>query len=119
MISGIDGPAARILLVDADPVLAGLLEEWLAPLGCRLVEERPDLILADVAFPRQGGSQVLKRLGADYPGIPVLALSSNFFARIEGSGAVARALGVAGVLPKPLAREALVAAVRAQLPQLA
>jgi CheY-like chemotaxis protein len=112
------GPAARILLVDADPALSGLIEEWLAALGCSVVQERPDLILVDVAFPRQGGADVLKRLGAEHPGTPLLALSSNFFGRIERNGAVARALGVAAVLPKPVSREALIAAVRNLVPVL-
>jgi CheY-like chemotaxis protein len=48
---------------------------------------------------------------------PVVALSSNFFARVEANGAVARALGVDAVLPKPLAREALIAAVRTLVPR--
>ena len=42
----------------------------------------------------------------------MIALSSNFFPGVESTGAVARELGVAAVLPKPVTREALVAAVR-------
>ena len=119
--------APRVLVVDADPALAGLLEEWLAADGCSVVDEqaaidsagnRFDLVVVDVPFPRQGGLSVLKRVANDHPGAPVLALSASFFAGVESTGAVARALGVAGVLPKPVSREALRAAVRTLLPSV-
>jgi CheY-like chemotaxis protein len=111
--------SSRILVVDADPALLGLLEEWLGEQGCLVVAEGGDpqhdgfdLAVVDIPFPRQGGTNVLKRIASEHPGTPVFALSSSFFARIESCGAVARTLGVARVLPKPLARDALVAAVR-------
>jgi len=113
--------AAHILVIDADPALLSLLEEWLAAFGCEVVEEQAgdgpmqngfDLIVVDVPFPRQGGLDVLRRVSNRHPGTPILALSSNFFASIQRSGAVAQALGVASVLPKPVTREALIAAVR-------
>ena len=112
--------AFRALLVDADPALAGLIDEWLAPQGGTVVQEQPgglgghngfDLIVVDVPFPRQGGSDLLRRLKDRHSGTPILALSSNFFPGVGGSGAVARSLGVAGVLAKPVTREALVGAV--------
>jgi DNA-binding response OmpR family regulator len=106
----------QVLVVDADPALLGLLEEWLGEQGCSVTQEdaggRFDLVVVDVPHPRQGALDVLKRVARAYAGAPVLALSSNFFAGIESTGAVARALGVAGALPKPLARDALIAAVR-------
>jgi len=107
----------RILVVDADPALYGLLEEWLAALDCSVLREGDaaqdgfDLIVADIPFPRQGGQDVLRRLAAEHAGTPVVALSSSFFPGIERNGAVARALGVACVLPKPLTRESLVTAL--------
>jgi CheY-like chemotaxis protein len=109
---------ARILVVDADPALYDLLGEWLAEQGCRMVQENPDLVLVDVHLPRQGGADVVKRLRALHPGRPLVALSSNFFSRVPANGAVARGLGADAVLPKPLAREALVEALRRLLPRL-
>ena len=112
--------AARVLVVDADNLLFGLIEEWLAAAGHRVIPEhaggdsadgRIDLIVVDIPFPRQGGLDLLRRVAAEHPGTPILALSSTFFAGIGSHGAVARALGVAGVLPKPVKREALIAAV--------
>jgi CheY-like chemotaxis protein len=105
---------ADVRVVDADPALRELLEEWLQPLGHRVVEGggRVGLVVIDVASPRQGGLEVLKRIAAEHPGAPQLVLSSSFFPGIDCCGDVARTLGVAGVLPKPVSREAVLAAVR-------
>lgn len=78
----------RVLVFDADPALAELLEDWLAAEGCRMVEERPDMVLVDVPFPRALAMQRLKRIGDEHPGTPVLPM------------------------PKPLTKEAFVAALR-------
>lgn len=107
----------RILVVDADAALFGLLEEWLGACECVLApaesraggveRSRYDVVIVDVPFPRQGGAEVLRRVAREVPGTPIIALSSSFFAGIEQSGAVARSLGVDAVLPKPLKPEAL------------
>jgi DNA-binding response OmpR family regulator len=116
--------APKVLLVDVDQALLGLLEEWLAEHGCGVVadcgtcpESRGpfDLVLVDVPFPRHGGPDLLRRLATRYPGTPIFALSSNFFGGVESDGAVARTLGVDCVLPKPLTRATLMAAVERRL----
>ena len=109
----------KVLLVDAEPALAGLLDEWLAARGCTVEQiagaaDGYDLIVVDVPFPRQTAG-VLKELARTHPGTPVLALSSSFFPGIDRTGSVARALGVAGVLPKPVTEEALNGALDAIL----
>jgi len=111
--------APRVLVVDADPALLGLLEEWLEERGLSVVADGTDeaagnafdLAVVDVPFPRHRILGQLKGVAERHPGVPILALSSSFFAGVAGTGLVASALGVAGVLPKPLSREALVAAV--------
>ena len=105
---------AEILLVDADPALRGLLEEWLHPHGHRVVESggAADLVVVDIPYPRRDGLEVLQRVAREHPRAPRLVLSSGFFPGIDCGGAVAQSLGVAGVLPKPLTREALLAAVQ-------
>jgi CheY-like chemotaxis protein len=80
--------STRVLLVDADPALAELLEEWLAGQGCRVVQERPDLVLVDLPFPRERGLQRLRQVGDAHPDTPVVAM------------------------PKPLTRDAFIAALR-------
>ena len=112
--------AVRILVADADCALYGLLDEWLTGSGYVLAgacapEERVHdgyhLIVVDLPFPREGGD-VLRQLRREHPGTPIIALSASFFPGIELSGALARALGVASVLPKPVTRESLLVAVR-------
>jgi CheY-like chemotaxis protein len=118
-------PAPRVLVVDADCALFGLLAEWLGAEGCEVVQaagddagaaERFDLVIVDVPFPRQGGVDLTARIMKRHPMTPILAMSSTFFGRIECCGPVARALGVACVLPTPLSRQALVDAARRFLP---
>jgi len=118
-MSKVPDRAPRVLVVDADPALLGLLEAWLSEHGCRVVAEDGgdgrndfDLALVDVPFPRHRGLIQLKGVAERHPGVPILALSSSFFAGVAGTGLVARALGVAGALAKPLSQDALVAAVR-------
>lgn len=126
-------PRPRVLLVDIDPVLRGLLQEWLGEAGYRPLDlaalegaapgasgahkaceahETCDLVLVNLPLPRRGGLDVLDRIERLLPGVPVLALSSNFFPGVAADGAVARALRVAGVLPLPATREQLLAQVR-------
>jgi hypothetical protein len=50
-------------------------------------------------------------LSREHPGTPIVALSANLLPGVDPSGRVARELGVACVLPKPVTREALMAEV--------
>lgn len=112
----------RVLVIDSDPALFGLLQQWLGECGCIAVdasaarkEDRFDLVIVDIPFPRQGGVELAKRIANEYPSAPILALSSCFFAGIACTGAVARTLGVARVLPKPVSRDTLISTVRTAL----
>ena len=106
-------------MANADSSLYGLVEEWLTAQGSTVALERGDagrdhgfdLVVVDVPFPRQGGRDMLERIAQAHPGIPIIALSSTFFDGIDRNGAVARSLGVASVLPKPVTRDSLLAAV--------
>jgi CheY-like chemotaxis protein len=111
-------------VIDADNDWRLLLEQWLQGIGCDVVADPGadadappvDLVIVDLPFPRQGGVDLVKRITSRHPATPIVALSSNFFSRIECCGPVARALGVDCVLPKPATREAIAAAVRRVLP---
>lgn len=107
-----------VLVVDADRDTLALLREWLSDAGWVVLDEAArdaalplHLVLVDLAFPRRGAADSLQRVATEHAGTPVLALSAMFHASIEPQGEVARSLGVAGVLPKPIRREALVDAV--------
>jgi DNA-binding response OmpR family regulator len=120
LVSATDAPARpRILVVDADPALFGLLEAWLGA-EAQLVAgtrdcappESVDLVVVDVPYARQAAAEGLRDLAARHDGAPLLALSPTLFAGVASDGGVARRLGVAAVLPTPVARESFVAAVR-------
>ena len=111
----LSGPGWRVLVVDVDAVLAELIGEWLAAAGCCAVQgEGHDLLIVDLPFPRRAAEQ-LARLADEHPGTPILVLSSSFLPGIDRTGPVARSLGVAGVLPIPVTRESLLAAVSSVL----
>jgi CheY-like chemotaxis protein len=110
-------------VVNTDPAVSALIEEWLGACGFTVVasNERPpgpdacnafSLVIVDIPAPRHGAGEHVHRIACDHPGTPVLALSSHFFPGVERTGGVARALGVACVLAKPLSRDSLVNAVQ-------
>ena len=105
----------RILVADADCALVGLLKEWLAALGRVLGRDAPaeryDVIVVDLPFLREQGMDMVNALSRAHPGTPIVALSATLLPGVEPSGCVARELGVASVLPKPVTREALMAEV--------
>lgn len=111
------GSAPCVRVVDADRLTFGLVAEWLAGDGWRVCEAalpgvEPALVLVDVPYPRHEGAQHLQRIAQAHPGTPLIALSATFFGSVLCTGDCADALGVAGVLPKPVSREALIAGVR-------
>lgn len=111
--------ALPIRILTSDRATEGLLREWLDAAGYRLagdsasaeVDDAAALTIVDVPFARHGAVELLRRVSAQQPGTPILALSATFFSNVKCSGECALALGVAGVLPKPVTREALLAAV--------
>jgi DNA-binding response OmpR family regulator len=121
MTSAAEAQRPRALIVDADPALAALLEEWLDEHGWRVTRETGgeapvangyDVVVLDVPYARRDGLELVRRVAARHPGTPIVALSASFFAGVDSSASIARSLGAACVLPKPLAREALIAALR-------
>ncbi len=108
-----------VLVVDADRDTLALLREWLGEAGWTVLDDAAQdptapvhLVLLDLAFPRRGTALALERVPLARAGTPVLALSAMFHASGEPQGEVARSLGVAGVLPQPLRRDALGYALR-------
>jgi DNA-binding NarL/FixJ family response regulator len=113
----LQGRLPCVLVQGADRSTFGLVSEWLAGEGWRVSEsacpgETPALVLVDVPYPRHDGAERLHRIARAHPGAPVIALSPTFFGSVLCTGDCADALGVAGVLPKPVSREALIDGVR-------
>lgn len=105
----------RVLLVDDEPLLQKALARVLAPhcdsvtpaasgeVALAMVEARPndfDLVLLDLSMPGMSGREVLARLTARLPSLPVVVLSGNIDARSGLASAFA-------VLEKPVSSEQL------------
>jgi DNA-binding response OmpR family regulator len=105
----------RILVVEPDDLILGLLERWLGEEGYAVVvessltPEKPQLVIIDVPEPL-GAEKIIKSV-RDVHASPILLLSARFLQGTGSSISVARQLGVRNVLPKPFTRDELLLAV--------
>jgi len=115
---------ARILVVDDDADIRGLLKELLGRAGYdvdeagdgraalrRLYESPPSLVLLDVGMPELDGYQTLERM-RDLSDVPVIMLTARAeeLERVRGLGA-----GADDYVAKPFGRQELLARVQAVL----
>ena len=108
----------NVLVLETDRASRSLFAEWLAGEGWQVVDASSadaaaplSLIVLELAFLRGDGLQPLAEAKLRYPGVPIVVVSPTVFASVACCGPCAAALGVAGVLPKPIARETLIEAV--------
>ncbi|MEJ2602024.1 MAG: response regulator transcription factor [Gammaproteobacteria bacterium] len=119
-----EATSVRLLLVDDDRELAGMLGEYLEPEGFtvdwsgdgqsaldRLRESVFDLVILDVMMPGMNGLEVLRRLRAD-DHTPVLMLTAR---GDDVDRIVGLEIGADDYLPKPFNPRELVARLRAIL----
>ncbi len=121
------GGCERILVVDDDVNIAGLVENMLASLGyqvtaltgsaeaLRLFMEEPaafDLVLTDMTMPQMTGAELAVKLLSLRPELPVL-LCTGFSELMDEERAAA--LGLRALLMKPFSKTELACAVRAAL----
>jgi CheY-like chemotaxis protein len=113
---------SSIVLIEEDDLMRGLLTEWLTAAGYAVhrqaprapaPERRADLIIVDLFMPRQAGVDVVRSVQQAHPGIPLIAISAQFRAGLDGSWWAARALGVRQLIAKPFTRSDLLRAVQA------
>jgi DNA-binding response OmpR family regulator len=117
-------PRCRVLVVDDDDALCGLLTEYLARFGMtvtaagrpedalRLLREAPpDLVVLDVMLPDEDGFAVCRRIRERSP-VPVIMLTArgDLADRVLGL-----TLGADDYLPKPFEPRELVARIEAVL----
>ncbi len=116
----------RVLVVDDNPVNRAVVERVLRRLGCGVTTAddgeagvaaaragRYDLVLMDVQMPGVDGLEAARRLRAAGDRTPIVALTAS---TAESDRAMCFAVGMDGVLHKPLRRAELVAALHARLP---
>lgn len=115
--------SARILIVDDDPILAGLLQLTLelegfsvvvandGAEGLERVDEAPfDLVILDLVMPKMDGLKFLRMLaekGSERPPIMVVSSATN-----DGAAEQFRALGVVDNARKPVEPAQLVERVK-------
>ena len=112
----------RILVVEPDNQILGLLERWLGEAGYAVVVETslrppqavgngldPHLVIIDVPEPL-GAEKIIESVRQVHAGA-ILLLSARFRQGMGSSSAVAHELGVSNVLPKPFTRDELLSAV--------
>ena len=102
----------RILVVDDEPIVAGLIAEGLrneghgdvviansGEQGLQVIEQDPpDAVFLDITMPEMDGVEVLRRIRQMFPDLPVIILSGW---GSDAQIAAARELGVTDVLQKP------------------
>lgn len=111
---------AIIAAYESDDLMYELLCEWLGGAGhvvggsARTHHQQTppaDLVIVSVHGAKREIDLMMHCVRSVHPGAPIVALSSQARLGLSSNGALARELGVARVMAKPLARRELVAAV--------
>lgn len=118
----------RILLMEDDEALRGLLARVLRSAGYEVVEAADgasglahwreggaDLVLTDIHMPDTNGIEVMLELRTFAPALPVIAMSGGHRAVDLDLLGNARLLGAVSILAKPFSREEVLSAVAAAL----
>jgi DNA-binding response OmpR family regulator len=113
-----------ILVVEDEPDFAGLLELWVSRAGYRAVvagtghdalarfyDERPDLVILDVALPGLDGWTVIERI-REFSRVPILMVTAR---SSEGDKIRGLKLGADDYITKPLSFPELLARIEAAL----
>jgi CheY-like chemotaxis protein len=111
-----------IAVYEPDDLMRELLLEWLTAAGYAVRDSMtdpdptvPDLIIVSVETPKSARDVLIRGLQREYPGTPLIALSSRARSGLCSNGAAAQALGVERLLAKPLRRHELLVAVDAAI----
>jgi YesN/AraC family two-component response regulator len=115
---------ARILLIDDDDSVRRVLRLMLDQFGHVVVEARngregiemfmeanADLVITDIVMPEKEGLEVLKELRKLLPAVKIIAISGGGRVNPTDYLRMAKFLGAATVLAKPISCEALIGAV--------
>jgi CheY-like chemotaxis protein len=119
---------SRVLIIDDEPHVRAVLRLMLqgdghevrtahsAAMALHCVSsEDIDVILCDLFMPGKNGVETIRELRRDFPGIPVIAMSSGGQRGQTDLLRVARSLGTAAVLLKPFCMAEVSSAMRAAL----
>ena len=120
---------ARILLIDDDDLVRGMLRKTLTHFGHTVIEARngkeglklfshadTDLVITDIVMPEVEGLEVLMTLRKKQPPVKIIAMSGGGRGSAEDYLRTAKIMGAGKVLAKPFSNEALMAAINELLP---
>lgn len=106
---------ARILVVDDDPVIRGLLRVRLEALGHRVDEAEDgeegieairrggvDLLVSDIVMPHKGGIEALIEIRGEFPDLKTIVVTGHSPTESEAFQNVVRHFGASRVFTKPL-----------------
>lgn len=115
---------ARILVVDDEPMLRGVVRKMLernghevvdaadGALGIEAYRQLPtDIVLTDIVMPNKDGIQLIIELKKEFPSVRLIAMSGGARTSERDFLEVAKQCGVRQVLHKPFSRAELEAAV--------
>lgn len=111
---------AIIATYESDDLMYGLLCEWLGGAGHIVGDPtrthdrqtpRADLVIVSVSGLKREIDLLMHCVRSVHPGTPIVALSSQARLGLSSNGGLARELGVARVMAKPLTRKELVGAI--------
>lgn len=116
---------ARILVIDDDEILNGMIVQMLTEAGyeaegardgnrgLKLLESKPfDLIITDIVMPEKGGLEAILAIRRTNKTIPIIAISGGGKISPEQYLLLAQSFGADFAFQKPFSNESLLAAVR-------
>jgi len=119
----------HILVIDDEPAIRTLLRNYLQEEGYAIclaqdgrhalrlcVDYQADLIITDVFMPDQDGLEVIMTMRQRRPGLPIIAMSGGGRMDKRDVLHIAKSMGAARVMTKPLDLDALLATIHEVLP---
>ena len=120
---------AKILLIEDDQAVRETFEIILASDGHEVIiavdgndgikqaaAQRFDLVITDIIMPERDGVEVINTLRKEQEDLPVIAVSGGGRSSSMDYLGIAKMLGAAAVLVKPIGAKELLAAVKTALP---
>lgn len=119
----------RVLMAEDEPLAAEVIEEGLIEAGFEVLAANDgqealdlaangagfDLLLTDLKMPRLDGKELIARLRAERPGLPVVVMTG--FPPPDGTASLQAGRGPLRLLTKPIGIASLIAAIRSVIRQ--
>jgi len=115
---------SRILVIDDEPQVRGMLKEILedegyevteaenGEVGLNLYKENPsDIVITDILMPDKEGIATIRELKREFPHVKIIAMSGGGRLVAGDYLMMAKAFGVERIFKKPLAYDELVTAI--------